>query len=62
MHASTDEASNQPNCDKIRDTDYTQTLDVSFRASLPLFEAYGDEVYDDINEVLPRPAASEVED
>ena len=55
MDANTDEASNQHGCDKIRDTDYIQTLDVSFGASSPLFEAYGDEVYDDIDEVLPRP-------
>ncbi|RKU09421.1 hypothetical protein C6502_12960 [Candidatus Poribacteria bacterium] len=54
-HASRYEASNQPNCDKIRDTDYIQILDVPFRASFPFFEAYGDEVYDDIDEVLPRP-------
>lgn len=55
MYASTDEAMNQHGCDKIRDTDYIQILDVSFGVSLPLREVYGDEVYDDIDEVLPRP-------
>ena len=59
MDASTDEAMNEHGCDKIRDTDYIQTLDVSFGVSSPLLEAYGDEVYDDIDEVLPRPAAPE---
>ena len=54
-HVSRYEASNQPNCDKIRDTDYLQILDVPSGASVPFFEAYGDDVYDDIDEVLPRP-------
>ena len=50
MHASRDEARNHPGCDKIRDTDYIQTLDVSL-----LFH----DIRDDIDEVLPRPAAPE---
>ena len=45
-----DEAKNHPGCDKFRDTDYIQTLDVSF----PLLD-----IRDDIDEVLPRPAAPE---
>ena len=52
-HVSRYEASNQPNCDTIRDTDYIQILDVPSGApfvSLPLRE-----VYDEIDEVLPRP-------
>ena len=49
-HAGTDEARNHPGCDNFRDTDYIQTLDVSF---LHL------DIRDDIDEVLPLPAASE---
>ena len=45
-----DEAKNHPGCDKIRDTDYIQTLDVSF----PLLD-----IRTEIDEVLPRPAAPE---
>ena len=37
---------NHPGCDKIRDTDYIQTLG----ASLPILD-----IRDDIDEVLPRP-------
>ena len=46
MRANTDDAKNQHGCDKIRDTDYMQTLGV-----------YLPEVgrHDDIDEVLPRP-------
>ena len=59
MHASSDEAKNQHGCDKIRDTDYIQTLDVSFDVSSLLRKIRGYEVYDDIDKVLPRPAAPE---
>ena len=45
IHASRDEARNHPDCDKIRDTDYIQTLG-SFRS-------LGRRRY--IDEVLPRP-------
>ena len=55
MHASTDEAKNQHGCDKVRDTDYIQTLDVSFGDSSLLRKVRGYKVYDDIDEVLPRP-------
>ena len=48
IYAGTDEARNHPGCDKIRDTDYIQTLG----ASLPILD-----IRDDIDEVLPRPAA-----
>ena len=54
MHTSRYEASNQPSCDKIRDTDYIQTLG-SLGSWFPISEVYGDEVYDDIDQVLPRP-------
>ena len=49
IHASRDEARNDPDCDKIRDTDYIQTLGASFRTHIRT----------DIDEVLPRPAAPE---
>lgn len=52
-HASRYEASNQPNCDKIRDTDYIQILDVP--SGVPFVSLPLREVYDEIDEVLPRP-------
>ena len=45
-HVSRYEASNQPNCDTIRDTDYIQILDVP----VPIHS-----IRDEIDEVLPRP-------
>ena len=45
IYAGTDEARNHPVCDKIRDTDYIQTLGASFRSI----------TRNDIDEVLPRP-------
>ena len=56
-HVSRYEASNQPNCDKIRDTDYLQILDVP--SGVPFVSLPLREVYDDIDQVLPRPAAPE---
>ena len=46
MYAGSDEVRNHPGCDNFRDTDYIQTLDVSF----PILD-----IRDDIDEVLPRP-------
>ena len=46
IYAGTDEASNQPGCDKIRGADYIQTLG----ASLPILD-----IRTEIDEVLPRP-------
>ena len=59
MYASSDAAKNHPDCDNFRDTDYIQTLGVSSGVSSRLRRVYGDEVYDDIDKVLPRPAAPE---
>ena len=48
MYPGSDAAKNHPGCDNFRDTGYIQTLDVSF----PILD-----VRDDIDKVLPRPAA-----
>ena len=56
MYAGTDAARSQHGCDKIGDTDYIQNLGLSFGVSSLLRKV---EVYDDIDEVLPRPAAPE---
>ena len=53
IYAGADAAKNQHGCDNFRDTDYIQTLGVSSR----LRKVYGG--YDDIDVVLPRPAAPE---
>ena len=50
MHTSRDEVRNYPGCDNFRDTDYIQILK---------FSPADIGVRDDIDEVLPRPAASE---
>ena len=72
MHASRDEARNHPGCDKLRDTDYIQTLDVYLptvgtrtrsmlgvpRVVIPR-SASLENWTDWVDEVLPRPAAPE---
>ena len=73
MHASSDAAKNQHGCDKIRDTDYIQTLDVSspplvlrtmFMKNMKKLLGVSmlpdsDNWRDWVDEVLPRPAAPE---
>ena len=72
MYADADEARNQPGCDKFRDPDYIQTLDVYLpsvgtrtrsmlgmpRVVIPR-SASLDNWTDWVDEVLPRPAAPE---
>ena len=72
MHASRDEARNHPGCDKLRDTDYIQTLDVYLptvgtrtrsmlgvpRVIIPRSSSL-ENWTDWVDEVLPRPAAPE---
>ena len=50
MYADADEASNHPGCDKIRDTDYIQTLAEGIEGPLAL-----ENWTDWVDEVLPRP-------
>ena len=50
MYADADEARNHPGCDKIRDTDYIQTLAEGIEGPLAL-----ENWTDWVDEVLPRP-------
>ena len=50
MYADADEASNHPGCDKLRDTDYIQTLAEGIEGPLAL-----ENWTDWVDEVLPRP-------